>query len=58
VLALTRETHVKQLEIPAPGAAPFPGGKPPVIINIATELSAEPLVSYYQSLAYPVMVEV
>ena len=50
VLALTRETHVKQLEIPPPGAAP-PGGpdvKPPVTIDVSPELSAEPLVTYYR----------
>jgi hypothetical protein len=47
VLALTRETHVKQLEIPAPAEAP-PSSKPPVTIYIGPELSAEPLVSYYR----------
>lgn len=48
VLALTRETHVKQLEVPAPAMAAAPDGKPPVMIFIAPELAAEPLVSYYQ----------
>jgi hypothetical protein len=45
VLALTRETHVKQLEVPAPGAAaPSPG---PLKIFVNPELSAEPLATYY-----------
>jgi hypothetical protein len=48
VLALTRETHVKQLEIPAPGAAAPFGGKPPVRIHINPDLTAEPLVTYYR----------
>jgi hypothetical protein len=48
ILALTRETHIKQLEIPAPGAAPAFGQKEqPVIITIAPELTAEPLATYY-----------
>jgi hypothetical protein len=47
ILALTRETHAKQLEIPAPGAA-MPGERPPVIIHIRPELSAEPLVTHYR----------
>ncbi len=34
VLALTRETHVKQLEFPAPGEAPGSPSKPPVMIYI------------------------
>lgn len=45
ILALTRETHIKQLLIPAPGsAAP---GQEPVTIHIAPELAAEPLPTYY-----------
>lgn len=48
VLALTRETHVKQLDLPKPGAAPFGAGKPPVIVYVSPELSAEPLVTYYR----------
>lgn len=46
ILALTRETHIKQLEIPAPGAA----ARPPVerkVVPIYPELSAEPLPTYY-----------
>lgn len=42
ILALTRETHVKQLEAPMAGAA-----MQPVMIHIAPELSAEPLATYY-----------
>jgi hypothetical protein len=45
IMALTRETHIKQLEIAAPGAAP-PGNEP-VTIVIRPELSAEPLATYY-----------
>jgi len=44
LLTLTRETHVKQLEIPACGAA-MPRRE--VYIDIAPELSAEPLVTFY-----------
>jgi hypothetical protein len=44
ILALTRETHIKQLEVPAPGARVRPKR---VVINIAPELSAEPLATYY-----------
>jgi hypothetical protein len=47
ILALTRETHIKQLEVPpAPGAAPAPVS-PRVEITIYPELSTEPLASYY-----------
>lgn len=42
LLTLTRETHVKQLEIPAPGAM----APPPILI--APEISAEPLATHYQ----------
>ncbi len=45
-LALTRETHIKQLEIPMPGAAPFDRRIP--IIEIYPELSAEPMITYYR----------
>ena len=43
ILAMTRETHVKQLELPLAGAARMPK----LIIRIAPELSAEPLATYY-----------
>jgi len=46
VLALTRETHVKQLEIPAAGEKA--GGKPHVKIFINPDLTSEPLVTYYR----------
>lgn len=42
ILALTRETHIKQLEVPLAGAAPEP-----VMIHIFPELDAEPLATYY-----------
>jgi hypothetical protein len=42
ILALTRETHIKQVEIPAVGAA-----APSRRIEISPELSAEPLAAYY-----------
>lgn len=42
ILALTRETHIKQLEIPMAGAA-----MPPEIV-ITPKLSAEPVATYYQ----------
>lgn len=41
-IALTRETHVKQLEIPMAGAA-----MPPPVIFIYPELSLEPTATYY-----------
>jgi hypothetical protein len=45
ILALTRETHIKQLEVPTPGArAP---GQEPVKIFVSPELSAEPLATFY-----------
>lgn len=43
ILALTRETHIKQLELPLAGAARMPQ----VIIRIVPELSAEPLATYF-----------
>jgi hypothetical protein len=48
ILALTRETHVKQLEIPAAGEAAHVGGKPPVKIHVNPDLTAEPLVTHYR----------
>lgn len=47
LIALTRETHIKQLEVPRVGAA-APVANPRVVITIAPELSAEPLVTYYR----------
>jgi hypothetical protein len=44
LLTLTRETHIKQLEIPLCGAA-MPGRE--VYIDIAPALSVEPLVTLY-----------
>jgi hypothetical protein len=44
LLTLSRETHVKQIEIPLCGAA-MPGRE--VSIDIAPVLSAEPLVTFY-----------
>jgi len=42
ILALTRETHIKQLEAPLAGAA-----RQPIMIRIFPELSVEPLATYY-----------
>lgn len=42
ILVLTRETHIKQLEVPLAGAAPQP-----IMIHIFPELSVEPLATYY-----------
>ncbi|MEN6319187.1 MAG: hypothetical protein ABFD82_10590 [Syntrophaceae bacterium] len=42
ILALTRETHIKQLEVPKAGAA-----MQPIMIHIVPELSVEPLATYY-----------
>jgi len=47
VLALTRETHVKQLAFPTAGAMLPVSEKPPVVIDIRPDLPAEPLVTYY-----------
>jgi hypothetical protein len=44
LLALTRETHVKQLEPVAAGCAPSRGGEK---LTIRPELSAEPLATFY-----------
>jgi hypothetical protein len=46
VYALTRETHIKQLEIPYP-AAEAPEQDPRPMVYIAPELSVEPLATYY-----------
>lgn len=45
ILALTRETHIKQLELPAAGAAAPMEGQ--VTLHVAPELAAEPLPTYY-----------
>jgi hypothetical protein len=42
LLALTRETHIKQLQVPMEAAA-----MPPPTIDVHPELSAEPLATYY-----------
>jgi hypothetical protein len=42
LLALTRETHIKQLEMPMVGAA-----LPPPVLYISPNLTAEPLATYY-----------
>ena len=47
ILALTRETHVKQLEFPAPTHT-FPGRPRVQPLIILPNLSAEPIVSYYR----------
>jgi hypothetical protein len=44
LLALTRETHIKQLEIPKAGAA---GPPPGIHLRLAPQLSQEPLATYY-----------
>lgn len=44
LLALTRETHIKQLEIPKAGAAAPPRG---LVFTMYPRLSQEPLASYY-----------
>ncbi len=46
LIALTRETHIKQLEVPKAGAAPPFEEKIPVI-DICPELSLEPLATFY-----------
>jgi hypothetical protein len=46
ILALTRETHVKQVEIPIVGAA-GPRRSPVCHIAIRPDLTVEPLASYY-----------
>ncbi|XXT25341.1 hypothetical protein WME94_27815 [Sorangium sp. So ce429] len=48
ILALTRETHVKQLAVPLAGCAePALRRRPSVVIDVLPELSAEPTVSYF-----------
>ena len=47
VLALTRETHIKQLEIPSAGMRGGPDRREPVKIHVSPDLSAEPLATYY-----------
>ena len=47
VLALTRETHIKQLEIPPAGEKGGPQRQEPVKIHVSPDLSAEPLATYY-----------
>ena len=44
LLAMTRETHVKQLEIPAAGCAM--AGEPPVVVK--PDLALEPLAEHYE----------
>ncbi len=44
LLALTRETHVKQLEMPMAGAAAMPAK---VVLYIRPALTLEPLATYY-----------
>jgi hypothetical protein len=46
IIALTRETHVKQLEIPQEGAAM--GGWRRSNVLVAPEISVEPIRAYYQ----------
>jgi len=48
LLALTRETHIKQLEIPTAGCCPPDDSEEPKIdIYVYPELSLEPLATYY-----------
>jgi hypothetical protein len=51
LLALTRETHIKQLEVPSAGAAAPPPG---IVLHLAPRLSQEPLATFYlrRALAY------
>ena len=46
LLALTRETHIKQLEIPMAGMA-APGPRPRPVVRVYPELDAEPLATMY-----------
>lgn len=46
-LALTRETHIKQLEIPLAGAA-----APRPVLKIRPKLAAEPVATFYQRRAH------
>jgi len=51
LLALTRETHIKQLESPRFGAA---GPPPGIVLNLYPQLTQEPLATFYlrRALAY------
>jgi hypothetical protein len=57
LLALTRETHVKQLEMPSVGAAPPP---PILVLRVLPQLTLEPLATYYlrRALSYRFVREV
>jgi hypothetical protein len=46
-LALTRETHVKQLDFPAPAAAAFEEPQPKLELYVQPNLSIEPLATHY-----------
>lgn len=46
ILALTRETHVKQVEMCMAGCGP--PGEPETVIEVRPELRVEPLVSHYR----------
>ena len=46
ILSLTRETHIKQLEVPMVGAAAMRPGRT-IEITIYPDLTVEPLASYY-----------
>ena len=47
ILALTRETHVKQLERPM-AVVPAVAAIPKIFIEVRPELSVEPLLTYYE----------
>ncbi len=47
VIALTRETHVKQLEIPELGCA-MPPDEPERVVWVQPELTCEPLLTHYE----------
>ncbi|MGK3993515.1 hypothetical protein [Sorangium sp. So ce1024] len=47
VLTLTRETHVKQAEVPLAGCAAPGTRRPSVVVDVLPELAAEPTVSYF-----------
>ncbi len=46
--ALTREAHVKQLEIPSPGSAGGRSRERPTVLTVSPDLTVEPLASYYR----------
>ncbi len=58
ILARTRETHIKQLEIPMAGAAA--PGREPVVITVRPGLTVEPLAAHYlrRAMAYRFVREV